>query len=199
MSDVTYTFIGPDGQQDGPHPVGMILAAISAGAIRKETMVWRSDQPDWLPAENFTELTWPAVPPKAGGALGSQQKVRKTIKDIDYDTLSEMRSYASWFWVIAVVTLIFGFIAMSTAAPEEKAIVIGSFVFISVFFGVIGFFAFRGHRWAFIVGLVFLVLDLIGLIISFNILGIVIRAYAVFQVWKGFQIARVIHQRLNEG
>ena len=47
--------------------------------------------------------------------------------------------------------------------------------------------------------MILLVLDLIGLIISFNILGIAIRAYAVFQVWKGFQIARVIHERLNEG
>lgn len=196
MSDVNYTYLGGNGEQVGPYDLAFIQGCVSAGTIRRDTFIWRSDQPDWLRAESFAELVWPALP-KSVAAMPALRQHKASYKDVDMTTLAEMRGHASWFWIIAVVNVVFAFIGMSAAEGDEKMVRLIGGLFTAVIFAVLGFFAYRAHRWAFVVGLVLLAIDLVFLVIGMSILGIIIRGYAIYQVFQGFQIARGIHQTLK--
>jgi hypothetical protein len=197
MSEANYTYLGSDGRQAGPYDLPFIQACVSAGTIRRETLVWRSDLPDWLPAGRLTELVWPESVRGTAATMPSLRADRPSSKDVDPAVLAEMRGHASWFWIIAVVNVVFTFIGRSTAEGDEKTVQLVAGLLNAAIFAVVGFFAHRAHRWAFVVGLVLLGIDLVFLVLSMSLFGIVIRGFALYQVFQGYQIARGIHRTLH--
>lgn len=69
---------------------------------------------------------------------------------------------------------------------------------ILVAIAALGFFAVKLHRWAFIAGLVVVVLDtllLLALAAGESILSIAFHAWAAFSLWTGLSAARKLAQR----
>ena len=63
------------------------------------------------------------------------------------------------------------------------------------FFALYGIFARRGARWAFLVGMVFYLLDaLIILLFTHQYLEVAAHAYALFRIFQGFQGAQRLSQ-----
>ena len=119
-----------------------------------------------------------------------------------------IKSGGSWFYWIAGLTLINTVMAMSgsdsgfvlglafTLMVDAVAKGIGGLgigigvvidAFAIGFFILLGIFANKQHKWAFVVGLLIYAVDTILVVIGQMWIGVAIHAYALFCIWVGFK------------
>jgi hypothetical protein len=199
MTQSTYTIVAGDGQTYGPSAHNVIQSWIDEGRIARDTQMARSDVAGWFRAGDYQEFAWPADAAPAAAAVPATApaksarvqsgRVGLTIEDMDPVLLAEMRSHVAWFWWVAGLELVFGIINRN-------------FVGIAVFgipLLIIGFFARRAHRWAFVIGILLLALRLLEAVLGGAWLPAAIRAWAVFELFKGLMIAHSMQKRMKEG
>jgi hypothetical protein len=145
--DPTYHIVGTNGQTYGPVPLDKLLAWVREGRVVTDTMVFRSDQPNWQPAHQFSEigLTVPQLPlaaatpvrvvavgtsPSAASAgtpapdrSGSASPAPGPVVSAAAQVLEPaIKSGASWFYWIAGLSLLNTIV---TFAGSQSGFVIG--------------------------------------------------------------------------
>jgi hypothetical protein len=201
--ETAYTMIGSDGQQYGPVALAQIKSWISEGRIGPETKILRSDTQSWLPAGQYSELGLapaPAAPPPPIGT--SPTPVSNAPLE------RRARVGASWFYAIAVLSLINSAMAMSSSGAMFIAGLavarklfdfsdsLGSggttvaFVLSAVasgMFAVFGFFAGKRHSWSYIAGMVLYGLDALLYVFDGFWLGVAFHVFVLFRLFRGLQ------------
>lgn len=221
---ITYSVLARDGQRHGPYPAADIQAWIDEGRITAEQQMTRSDLTDWFRAGGFSEFTWPAAgaPPVAAGdpvtaPAADRPTGRISIDQVDPGSLAGIRDSGSWFfWIAGLSAVNFGLALANTGF----SIAVGSFVvdvcaalakaegginpvFAGVgvlvigFWAVLGVFARRAHRWAFIVGLLAFGLDTLLVPRGFLIIGLVVHGYILYKLFEGLKDAWALHRALR--
>lgn len=129
---------------------------------------------------------------------------------------SQLKSAAGWFFTIAVlsfvnsiilafggtwhfiiglgITTFFDAVALGlkSSVANIAVFIINTFILaIPVTFGVFGR---KGHKWAFIVGMILYALDGLILIAFQDWLGVAFHAYALFMIYKGVAAANELKQ-----
>ena len=113
---------------------------------------------------------------------------------------------ANWFFWIAALSLIGSFISMTgesrhfliglgiTQVVDEVGKLAGSsavaFVinlFITGVVAMFGFFARKGQKWAFLVGMILYALDGVLLLVATDFLSVAFHAFALFAIFRGFR------------
>src|SRR5436190_5947059 len=179
----TYTVRGADGREYGPVSLEQITAWTRDGRILAQNEIRRDDMQHWAHAGDFIELKdlfTPAVPMSSdvtaapqpiaagGGMVASNPTARPRVSGL-----------ASWFYWIAALSLINSIISLSGGTwgflfglgvtsvfdgfgegmgGSGKAVAFALDLVAAGILVLIGFFATKGHIWAFIVGIGLLVL-----------------------------------------
>ncbi len=205
MTQPTYTFVAGDGQTYGPNALAVIQDWIKEGRIARETQMARSDAEGWFNAGDFQEFTWPAGTPVATAAPAATVNAASsrtsrggglTLADMDPGRVAEMRSHGSWFWWIAGIELVYGLMAVFGGQGAPTGTLMRLIIFGPALLAI-GFFAHRAHQWAFIVGAILVALRLVDAAMAAAWLPAAIRAWALFEVFKGFLIARDLRKRMR--
>jgi len=211
----TYTVLGGDGQQYGPVTLEQLRGWLAEGRITGETQIWRSDSPNWVAASALPELGLPpavaAVPVAAGAA--APMHVPLPAAAADPELLRRVKSGAGWFYWIAAFSIInsvliatgssWGFAInlgvtavinalVSEAGSAAKTVAFALNAFAAGILVLFGFFAGKGHAWAFIIGMIVLGLDtaLTGLVQMW--LSLAIHLFALFCIFAGFRASRAM-------
>lgn len=200
--ETTYTLITPDGQQFGPYSIQAIQSYIQEGRIQRDSQLQRSDLGATVyRASDFSELSWPTAPqgvataaavPASSPAGGN----RRTINDVDPGAVAEMRRHASWFWWFAIIWTVLG-IYGAIRDGENAGAEIAVTLVIGVVLGIFGFFAYRAHRWAFVLGILLIAVFAVEAALGGNWIGLAIRCWAIFELFKGMLIAHQIQKSLG--
>lgn len=213
--ELSYMVRGGDGKEYGPVNFDQLSKWVAQGRVPPQQEVKRSDMEHWAPARDFAELQplfAPAVgtagPLAAGGVTaGTAATAAQAADPVKY---SHMRSGASWFYWIAGLSLInsiaafagqsFRFIfglgitqfldaAASGMGSSGPLIALVLDLVAAGIFVLLGFFSHKGHRWAFIVGILLFALDTLLLVI----------ALAVAQIWLDVALHVVVLLLLIRG
>ncbi len=202
----TYTILGSDGNQYGPVTIEQFRAWAQEGRVGGDTQVWRSDQPAWTAAAALPELGLVAIP-------ASQPVRSETATAIDPDLERRMKSGAGWFYWIAGFSVVNSILVLTgqewgfalglgvTAILDRMAAAFqgaGAIVAVVLNFlaaGIValfGFFASKGHGWAFVVGMILLALDtaLTGLLEMW--LSLALHLFALFCIFAGYRASRAL-------
>jgi hypothetical protein len=207
----TYTVLGTDGNQYGPVSAEELRGWMREGRIANATQVWRSDRSDWVAASTFPELAGSGQAGSMSLPVGASPSVHAQAPvAADPELARRVKSGAGWFYWIAAFTIInavmvntgsrWGF-ALGLAAPQLfsgggsaigiviNALAAGFLVFLGVFAG-------KGQAWAFILGMVVMLLDsaLTGLLQMW--LSLIIHAFALFSIFSGFRANRQLQAQL---
>jgi hypothetical protein len=207
--ETTYAMIGSDGQQYGPVALAQIKNWIIEGRIGAATQVWRSDTNSWLPAAQYVELGLAQPMPPPIQATGADEALERHV-----------RYGARWFYWVAVLSLLYTFIAYSghgvvsvtglavtnyyfgfasglgTAGP---AVAFGLSAFTAGLFAMFGFFAFKRHTWSFIAGMVLYGLDALLLAVIGFWLGMAFHVFILFRLFRGLQACNQLNARSRTG
>jgi hypothetical protein len=127
-------------------------------------------------------------------------------------------SGANWFYWIAALSLInsiifisggnINFIAglgitqlidgiSSQFGPMAKYIALGFNIMIAGVFALFGFLANKKFSWAFIIGIIFYIIDGLLFLLVLDILAIAFHAFVLYYIFKGFFAVRKLNQ-LNQ-
>jgi hypothetical protein len=211
----TYTILGTDGNQYGPVTADQFKAWAREGRVGGETQVWRSDQPSWMAAAALPELGLPAgataALPMTAPAMGLPINPDE-VAALDPDLEKRMKSGAGWFYWIAGFSIINSILILTgqewgfalglgvtsiidaiAAGVETGAARIVAIVMDLLAAGLVvlfGFFASKGHGWAFIIGMVLLALDtaLTGLLQMW--MSLALHVFALFCIFSGYKASR---------
>lgn len=203
----TYTILGSDGKQYGPVTAEQLRAWGRDGRVAGDTQVWRSDTSAWVAASALPELGI------AAPSVTAPAPIHVAVPTHDAELEKRVKSGAGWFYWIAGFSIVnsilvatgsqWGFAlglgitsltdALATGfggAAQAVGIALNLVACgILVFFG---FFAGKGHAWAFIIGMVLLGLDtvLTGLLQQW--LSLALHVFALFCIFAGFKASRAI-------
>jgi hypothetical protein len=201
----TYTVLGTDGNQYGPITIDQFRAWAREGRVAGETQVWRSDQPAWTTASTLPELGIAATP--AAAPAQSEPQVA------DPELAQRMKSGAGWFYWIAGFSIVnsilihtgqeWGFAlglgisaildGMASAfGGAAKIIAIALNVLAAGIVILFGFFASKGHGWAFIIGMILLGLDTVLTGLREMWLSLGLHVFALFCIFSGFKASRAL-------
>lgn len=204
----TYTVLGGDGQQYGPVTAEQLRGWVRDGRIGADTQVWRSDQPAWMAAAALPELGLAAV-----AAMPSPIHMAVSAQDPELE--KRMKSGASWFYWIAGFSIVNSILVLSGSRLNwalglgattvldgmaaalgggAKAVAIALNILAAGIVVLFGYFANKGHAWAFIIGMVLLALDtaLTGLLQMW--LSLALHAFALFCIFAGYKASRALRQ-----
>ena len=215
----TYTVLGTDGQQYGPVTAEELRGWVRESRIGGDTKIWRSDQPAWTTAAGLPELglatpgTAPALavhPAPVPGVAPARAS--------DPELAARVKSGASWFYWLAALTLINSIAALSgtgwgfylglgitkvidavvgDAGTTGKMIALILDVLAAGLLVLFGVFAHKLQAWAFIAGLILLVLD--GALIAFiaitsgagsEWISLGFHVFALFAIFRAFRASR---------
>ena len=106
-----------------------------------------------------------------------------------------MLSGTNWAFAMGLgITQIFDAIAdaivLETGAAGVRYFVFGVDLVICGFFVLLGFFAGKAKKWAFVIGLVIYSLDGLLYLLSFSILGIIIHVLGIYGISKGLSACK---------
>jgi hypothetical protein len=205
-SEITYMLLGGDGQQYGPVTAEQFLTWVREGRANGQTQILRSDFPEWRAAAEFPELNLKATPtPVAVSPASTPQFAPATAGDPELD--ARIRSGASWFYWVAALSVInsillmtnvgFGFavglglttitdVAFASMPVAALAISIVCSAVIAVF----GYFSIKRHSWAFIVGLLVLLLDTGLCVLIKSWISVAFHAWAIVSIFMAFRASR---------
>jgi hypothetical protein len=217
----TYTIIGADGQEYGPHGLETIQTWIGEGRVAPGTSIRRSDTPAWRTAGELEELIFaPVAAAAAVPAVGpAPVAASRGPGQVDVALLARARSGAGWFYWIAGVSVVNTVAALAgsdwrfilgsgfteifnavgsnlgsggrIAAVVLDAVVLGAFV-------LFGVFASRLKLWAFLVGMLVYAVDGAIFLIVRDWISIAFHVFALFCIFQGFQAARQIRASLAD-
>lgn len=207
MSSPTYTIVAGDGQTYGANSRETIQAWIHEGRVARETQMARSDVEGWFRAGDYQEFTWPAgaaaptpgvveTPVASFRPTGGGMRGGTTLDHLDPGAVAEMRAHGSWFFWIAGFELFYGLMAVFNGEGAPPGAVVRLVIFGPALLGL-GFLARQAFPWAFVLG---------GLLVAFRLyeaaivqawFAVAIRAWALFEVFKGFNLARELRKQLR--
>ncbi len=206
-SELTYRILGGDGQQYGPVTGEQFLAWVRDGRANAQTQILRSDIPEWRAASEFPELNLKAGPPASSSAAAptAPQFTPAAANDPSLD--ARIRSGASWFYWVAALSVInsillmtnvgFGFavgLGLTTitdvafAAMPVVALTIS--ILSSGVIAVFGWFSIKRHAWAFIVGLLVLLLDTGLCVLIKSWISVAFHVWAIVSIFMAFRASR---------
>jgi hypothetical protein len=168
--------------------------------------VWRSDQPAWVAAATLPELGLASTPAAAPAPV-------QAAAALDPELEKRMKSGAGWFYWIAGFSIVnsilihtgqqWGFaLGLGVSAILDgmaagvggaaRAIAIGLNILACGIVILFGYFAGKGHGWAFIIGMILLGLDtaLTGLLQMW--LSLALHLFALFCIFAGFKASRAL-------
>ena len=201
----TYTILGSDGKQYGPVTAEQLRGWMRDGRIGAETQVWRSDSPSWVAASTLPELGMAAPPP------GGPPPVHPIGPAHDAELERRVKSGAGWFYWIAGFSIVnsilvatgsnWGFalsLGVTSLTDGLAAEFGGSAKAVGIAFNFIacgililfGFFAGKGHAWAFIIGMILLGLDTVLTGFLQMWLSLAFHVFALFCIFAGFKASR---------
>ena len=213
--ELTYKVRGGDGKEYGPATLTQITAWLREGRINTQTEMTRSDISHWAPAGNFSEVQSVQAPPPLPGTPVAQSG-GQTSPSIAADpaTVKTLHSGASWFYWIAALSLINSISALSGSdwrfifglgitqifdalgneiAGGGKAIIFVLDLFAAGILVFFGFFAYKRHTWAFLVGMILLALDSLIFLLAQDWIGVAFHAFVLFRLFRGFQACRKLN------
>jgi hypothetical protein len=211
--DLTYMVLGADGKEYGPVTLNQITGWIHDGRVPAQQQVRRSDMQHWAAASAFAELqglfepvSAPAAAPATPGAIRPADTSVAAGASV-----ARMKVSASWFYWVAGLSLVNSIMAFagqswrfifglgitqiidefaSQMTGSGKVIALALNVAVAGIFVLFGFFAHKGHTWAFIVGMVLFALDGVILVLASAWLGVAFHAYVLFRLFQGFTACR---------
>ncbi len=192
--EITYTMIGTDGQQYGPTTLDQFKGWVAEGRILPETKVMRSDTKSWLAAAHYVELGLsPAVAPPLPAAPQRLKPAQRPSAARPGDPMLARRaqSGAKWFFWIAALSVVNFFAAGSAEFVVGLAVGIlfsgvGTVAAAGVF-ALLGFFAWKGHSWSFIVGMILYAGDAVLFAYYSEWLAVAFHAYILFRLFLGLK------------
>jgi hypothetical protein len=215
--DLTYMVLGADGKEYGPVTLNQITGWIHEGRVPAQQQVRRSDMQHWAAASAFAELQGlfepAAVPPPPSTTAGVIRQANPSVPA--GASVARMRVSASWFYWVAGLSLVNSIMAFagqswrfifglgitqiidefaSQMTGSGKMIALALNVAAAGIFVLFGFFAHKGHTWAFIVGMVLFALDGIILVLASAWLGVAFHAYVLFRLFQGFTACRELKE-----
>lgn len=204
----TYTIAGADGQTYGPASLSEMKDWIREGRVSPDTNVSRNDTNAWHPASHYAELEMSSTPALAP-ISGSTRAEAPPISAAMLESEKKSRSGASWLYWIAGLSAVnaiaffsggdwsffFGLgslqiISALGSAMEDSigtTVAIGLNVIGVALFILLGFFAYKKHSWAFIVGMVLYALDSVCFLLASDYLGLILHALALWWIFSGFR------------
>ena len=213
----TYTMLGTDGQQYGPATLEQLRGWVREGRVGGDTRIWRGDQPAWTTAAALPELGMAGpVAPLASHPSPLPSALPASVSHPEL--AARVKSGASWFYWIAALTLVNSIAALSgsgwgfylglettkiidalmgEAGTGGKVVALVLDVLAAGLLLLFGFFAHKLHAWAFLAGLILLVLD--GALIVFIALStgeashwisLAFHAFAIFSIFRAWRASR---------
>jgi hypothetical protein len=209
--ELSYKVRAADGTEHGPATAEQLTAWIREGRVVAHQQVQRSDMQHWAAAGEFTELRsafGTAAPPLTSAPLPGTAG-----GGADPGSIAQLRSGASWFYWIAGLSLINSIAAFSggswrflfglgvTQLFDRIASGMGSGKMIALLLDFVaagalvalGIFANKRQTWAFIVGIVLLLLDGGLQLLGGDWIGAAFHAYVLFRLFIGMQACRGIN------
>lgn len=210
----TYTVQGADGKQYGPVTAEQLRGWAREGRVTGESQILRSNAAAWVAAATLPELGLevPAATP-VPAPIHVAMPIHAPVSAQSPELQRRVRSGASWFYWIAAFSVINSIIMAtgsgwgfalglgvtsfidalaSGVAGAGKAVAIALNIGAAAFVAMFGFFAGKGHAWAFIIGMILLALDtaVTGLLQMW--ISLAIHAFALFCIFAGFKASRAL-------
>jgi hypothetical protein len=201
----TYTILGGDGLQYGPVTAEQFREWARDGRVNGQTQVLRAGATTWSAASSVPELGISAS--AATPAPISPQSPYVAPAAIDPELDQRIRSGASWFYWVAALSVInsillmtgagfgfavgLGFTAITDqvlAGSPPIAMVVS--IFCSAVIAAFGFFAIKRHAWAFIVGLLILLIDTGLCVLVQSWISVAFHAWAIVSIFMAFRASR---------
>jgi hypothetical protein len=207
--ELQYTVRGADGREYGPTTLDQLSNWIKEGRLPARQQVKRSDMEYWALAGDFLELqplyASMGIPASANTAAPAPAAKENLV------AASQVRSGASWFYWIAALSLINSIAAFSgsswrfiiglgiTQLLDEigasipsggKAVVLVLDVLAAGMFVGFGWFAQKGHLWAFLVGMIVFALDGLVFLLAQDWLGVGFHVFILYFLFRGFNACR---------
>lgn len=206
--EVTYKILGGDGNQYGPVTVEEFRAWAREGRVGGDTQVLRSDARDWVAAAQFPELgvTAAAFVPAAPVAPEHVQAAATTAA-LD----QRVRSGASWFYWIGALSLVNSFLIMAKQTwgfaiglgitreidyrlSNTPLVAFGLDLVATGLMAFFGHFAIKRHAWAFVIGLVLLVMDAALTIRQEAWISVAFHGWAIVSILMAFKASRELEK-----
>jgi hypothetical protein len=212
--ELNYMVRGADGKEYGPASLELLGGWVKQGRLRPQTELKRSDMEHWAHASDFTELQPLFSTPESTVATGAPV-MSPAGRQAGPATAAQMRSGASWFYWIAGLSLVNTIAAYagwgiqfaiglgitqvfdgigSRMASGGTAVALVLDILAAGILILFGFFASKGHSWAFIVGMILFALDGLLLVIGSVWIGVAIHAFVLYCLFKGFTACRQMNR-----
>lgn len=207
--ETTYMILGGDGKQYGPVSVQQFLGWAREGRVDGATQVRASESSAWIPASTVPELAAASPVPSAAPVPVSEPSPLPPGADASVD--HRIRGGVSWFYWVAGLSVvnsvlaiagagfrfIFGLgitqvidgIAESFGGPA-KVVALGLDCVVAGIFILLGVFAGKRHSWAFIVGMVLLLLDGALTALFRDWISVAFHVFVLYVLFKAFQVHR---------
>jgi GYF domain 2 len=209
--DLTYMVRGADGKEYGPVSLEQLSGWIRDNRLRSEQEVKRSDMQHWAAAKAFEELSAmfapsASAPPTIGPAAPTGEAKPEAAASI-----AQMKSGASWFYWVAVLSLLNSVAAYTrfrfifglgiTQIIDEfsknlgtggKGVALLLNLFAAGMLVLFGVFANKGHSWAFLVGMILFALDGVIFLLVQDWIGVGFHAFVLFCLFRGFMACRAL-------
>jgi hypothetical protein len=205
--ELTYMVKGVDGKEYGPVSIETLCNWIREGRLPANQQVKRSDMAHWANANGFTELQPFYTSPGVAGTVTSPAIGATTpaVAQSNPAAAAHLRSGASWFYWIAGLSLVNSIVAFTGSswhfliglgitqvidAAGSPVIALVLNIVVAGVFVLFGFFAHKGHLWAFILGMVLFALDGIIFVLAQDWLGVGFHALILFFLFRGLSALR---------
>ena len=211
--ELTYKVRGVDGKEYGPVSLETLISWIREGRLPAQQEVKRSDMEHWVAATGFAELN-PFYENMPAGATPITQNRQAGPAQQAAIAEAQLRSGASWFYWIAGLSLINSVAAfagqpwhlavglgITSFIDENVTVTLGSSGKIVAFildllaagmFILFGVFAYKGHLWAFVVGMVLFALDGLTFFSQLGLIGAAVHVIVLFFLFRGFNACRTL-------
>ncbi len=211
MTAPAYTIVASDGQHYGPNDRDTIQSWINEGRIARDTQMSRNDVEGWFRAGDYQEFSWPPgapvtaapVPPVAAETSPVRPEFKAagraaapSLDHLDPGAVAAMRAHGSWFFWIAGIELFYGLMALFQGGGISDAGLIRLVIFGPALLGL-GFVARQAVPWAFVLGGILVALRLYEAATMQIWFAVAIRAWALFEVFKGFRLAQMLRRQLR--
>jgi hypothetical protein len=209
--DLMYMVRGADGKEYGPVSLEQLNGWIRENRLKAEQEIKRSDMQHWAAANAFEELKSmftqsTGAPPTIGPTAPTG-----TEKPQAAAAMAQMKSGASWFYWVAVLSMVNSVSAFAgstwrfilglgvTQLIDEfgnslgtagKGVALGLDLLAAGVLVLFGIFGNKGHAWAFIVGMILFALDGVLFLLVQDWLGVGFHAFILFCLFRGFMACR---------
>ena len=216
---ITYKVLAGDGNQYGPVVQPELQAWVNEGRVTPATRVLRSDQGEWHPASNLSELRFQA---ESAGTAAKPPSAEATPAAASPATAAasaplenQLKSGASWFYWIAGLSVINSVVALAGSqwgfilglgvtqlidavgkgiGGAGLAVALVLDLIAAGVFVLFGVFAHRRQAWSFIIGMVLYGLDGLLFLLGGDFMGVGFHVFALFCIFSGYSALRKLKQ-----